>query len=65
MLGISKRGDKHLCQLLVQCARVYMLRLGNKKGALSDWVRSLLSRRHSKVVACALANELARIASGR
>jgi len=62
LLGISKRGDKHLRQLLVQCARVYMLRLDYQKGALADWVRSLLSRRHSNVVACALANKLARIA---
>ena len=62
LLGISKRGDKHLRQLLVQCARVYMQRLEYQKGALADWVRSLLGRRHSNVVACALANKLARIA---
>ena len=62
LLGISKRGDKHLRQLLVQCSRVYMQRLDHQKGALADWVRSLLSRRHSNVVACALANKLARIA---
>ncbi|WLG83970.1 IS110 family transposase [Pseudomonas cucumis] len=62
LLGISKRGDKHLRQLLVQCARVYMQRLEHQKGALADWVRSLLGRRHSNVVACALANKLARIA---
>ncbi|NUT90379.1 IS110 family transposase [Pseudomonas corrugata] len=62
LLGISKRGDKHLRQLLVQCARVYMQRLEHQKGALADWVRSLLMRRHSNVVACALANKLARIA---
>jgi len=62
LLGISKRGDKNLRRLLVQCARVYMLRLDYQKGALADWVRSLLMRRHSNVVACALANKLARIA---
>jgi transposase len=62
LLGISKRGDKHLRQLLVQCSRVYMQRLDHQKGALADWVRSLLSGRHSNVVACALANKLARIA---
>lgn len=62
LLGISKRGDKHLRQLLVQCSRVYMQRLDHQKGALADWVRALLSRRHSNVVACALANKLARIA---
>lgn len=62
LLGISKRGDKHLRQLLVQCSRVYMQTLEYRKGALADWVRALLSRRHSNVVACALANKLARIA---
>jgi transposase len=62
LLGISKRGDKHLRQLLVQCSRVYMQRLDHQKGALADWVRTLLSRRHSNVVACARANKLARIA---
>lgn len=62
LLGISKRGDKNLRRLLVQCARVYMQHLERQKGALADWVRSLLARRHSNVVACALANKLARIA---
>jgi transposase len=62
LLGISKRGDKNLRRLLVQCARVYLQRLERQQGALADWVRSLLQRRHSNVVACALANKLARIA---
>lgn len=64
LLGISKRGDKNLRRLLVQCARVYLQRLEHQRGALADWVRSLLCRRHSNVVACALANKLARIAWG-
>ncbi|WP_248801205.1 IS110 family transposase [Pseudomonas sp. MWU13-2105] len=62
LLGISKRGDKNLRRLLVQCARVYMLHLDRQKGPLALWVRSLLMRRHANVVACALANKLARIA---
>lgn len=62
LLGISKRGDKNLRRLLVQCARVYLQRLEHQQGALADWVHSLLQRRHSNVVACALANKLARIA---
>ncbi|MBI6554563.1 IS110 family transposase [Pseudomonas veronii] len=62
LLGISKRGDKNLRRLLVQCARVYLQHIERQKGALADWVRSLLTRRHSNVVACALANKLARIA---
>ncbi|SIT50107.1 transposase [Paraburkholderia piptadeniae] len=62
LLGISKRGDKNLRRLLVQCARSYMQRLERQTGRLADWVRGMLTRRHSNVVACALANKLARTA---
>ncbi|MYM41046.1 IS110 family transposase [Duganella qianjiadongensis] len=61
LLGISKRGDKDLRRLLVQCARAYMQRLERQQGRLAQWVRGMLMRRHSNVVACALANKLARI----
>jgi transposase len=60
LLGISKRGDKNLRRLLVQCARSYMRHLDKHKGMLADWLRTMLLRRHSNVVACALANKLAR-----
>lgn len=63
LLGISKRGDKELRRLLVQCARTIMQRIEHRTDALGVWIRSLLARRHSNVVACALANKLARIAS--
>ncbi|MBB2984791.1 transposase [Paraburkholderia tropica] len=62
LLGISKRGDKNLRRLLVHCARAYMRRLDRRSGSMADWVRSMLTRRHSNVVACALANKLARTA---
>lgn len=62
LLGISKRGDGNIRRLLVQCARAYMLRLDRQTGRLADWVRAMLTRRHSNVVACALANKLARTA---
>ncbi|MDE9538540.1 IS110 family transposase [Xenorhabdus bovienii] len=62
LLGISKRGNKNLRRLLVQCARVFMQRLDNYSGKLADWVRQQLERKHSNVVACALANKFARIA---
>jgi len=61
LLGISKRGDKNLRRLLVQCARSYMQRLEHQTGPLACWVRAVLMRRHSNVAACALANKLARI----
>ncbi|HGV9720721.1 TPA: IS110 family transposase [Salmonella enterica subsp. enterica serovar Enteritidis] len=62
LLGISKRGDKNLRRLLVQCARSFMMRLEHQQGRLAEWVREQLSKKHSNVVACALANKLARIA---
>lgn len=62
LLGISKRGDKNIRRLLVQCARAYMQRIERQTGRLAQWVRAMLARRHSNVVACALANKLARIA---
>jgi len=62
LLGISKRGDKNLRRLLVQCARVFMQRLDKNSGPLVTWTRQMLTRRHSNVVACALANKFARIA---
>lgn len=62
LLGISRRGDKNIRRLLVTCARAYMIRLDKKTGRLADWVRAMMTRRHSNVVACALANKLARTA---
>lgn len=60
-MGISKRGDKNLRLLLAQCARVYMQNVNRQTGRLADWVRELSQRRHSNVVACAVANKFARI----
>ncbi|MFS3860404.1 IS110 family transposase [Proteus mirabilis] len=62
LLGISKRGDKNIRRLLVQCARVYIQRIEYQTGRLANWVKVQLSKKHSCIVACALANKLARIA---
>ncbi len=61
LLGISKRGDKLLRRLLVQCARVVMQNAAKWQSAVAQWTQQLMTRRHSNVVACALANKLARI----
>ncbi|BBQ30000.1 IS110 family transposase (plasmid) [Aeromonas caviae] len=61
LLGISKRGDKSLRRLLVQCARVIMLNAPKWECAMALWTQQLMARCHSNVVACALANKLARI----
>jgi transposase len=62
LLGISKRGDKNVRHLLVQCAKAYMRQLEHQTGQLACWVRAMRARRHPNVVACALASKLARIA---
>lgn len=61
LLGISKRGNAQLRSLLVQGARAVMRYIERRHDALGTWVQSLLRRRHSNVVACALANKMARI----
>jgi transposase len=60
LLGISKRGDKNLRRLLMQCARAYAT-AGTAIRAAGTWVGTMLTRRHSNVVACASANNTARI----
>ncbi|CAM3643219.1 IS110 family transposase [Rouxiella silvae] len=62
LLGISKRGNKKIRTLLVQCARVFIQKQEHQSGKLADWVRDLLCRKSNFVVTCALANKLARIA---
>lgn len=61
MLGITKRGDGTLRRLLVQCARVLLMRKDQREDAMVQWARRLSGRRHTNVVACALAAKLARI----
>ncbi|WP_373975351.1 IS110 family transposase [Chitinibacter sp. SCUT-21] len=61
LLGISRRGDKSLRRLLVQCAHVIMLNATRWNSAIAEWTRELMVRRHGNVVACAVANKLARV----
>ena len=62
LLGISKRGNKTLRRLLVQGARSFMRYVHLRDDLLSLWVKEQLNKKHSNIVACALANKLARIA---
>lgn len=39
LLGISKRGNKKIRTLLVQCARVFIQKLEHYKSKRADWVR--------------------------
>ena len=62
LLGISKRGDTYLRNLLIHGARSVSHWFERKTDGLSRWVTALLARRHPNVAVVALANKLARIA---
>jgi transposase len=62
MLGISKRGDAYLRQLMVHGARAAVRAARGKDDRLSRWIQGLLAHKHSNVVTVALANKTARMA---
>src|SRR6202007_2286199 len=60
---ISKRGNRYLRTLLMQAARVILLRPANwAKHSFGPWLTAAANRLHHNVLATALANKLARIA---
>src|SRR6478752_3096936 len=60
---ITKRGNRYLRTLLMQGARVILLRPANwAKHSFGPWLTAATSRLHHNVLATALANKLARIA---
>lgn len=62
ILGINKRGDAYLRQLLVHGARAAVRTARGKTDPLSRWINALLAHKHSNVVTVALANKTARMA---
>jgi transposase len=62
ILGISKRGDAYLRQLLVHGARSAVRAANGKDDGLSHWIQRLLAHKHNNVVTVALANKTARMA---
>ena len=62
MLGISKRGDSYLRQLMVHGARAAVRTAKHHDDALSQWIQQLGKRKHTNVVVVALANKTARMA---
>jgi transposase len=58
----SKRGDKYIRCLLVSGAIAVLRHTRTRTTKDAAWVRGLLTRRPTKVVAMALANKNARIA---
>jgi transposase len=64
MLGrISKRGSKYLRTLLIQAAKVLLMRPHNcARYSFGSWLNFASERLHRNKLAVALANKLARIA---
>ena len=62
LLGISKRGNRYLRTLFVQCARAVLQQRNKHSTRLSEWLGQLTVRAHRNVVCVTLANKLARIA---
>lgn len=62
LLGISKRGDVYLRQLLIHGARSVLQRVGRKDDRISRWASALQKRSHTNIAAVALANKMARTA---
>jgi transposase len=60
---ISKRGSKYLRTLLIQAAKVLLMRPYNwARYSFGSWLNSASERLHRNKLAVALANKLARIA---
>lgn len=62
LLGISKRGDAYLRQLLVHGARTVLRHAERKGDRTSRWISALQERRHKNVATVALANKMVRTA---
>src|SRR5262244_2715994 len=60
---VSKRGSKYLRTLLIQAAKVLLMRPHNwARYSFGPWLNSASARLHRNKLAVALANKLARIA---
>jgi len=62
LLGISKRGDVYLRQLIIHGARAVLRWVERKEDATSRWASALKSRRPTNVAVVAMANKIARMA---
>lgn len=62
LLGISKRGDVYLRQLLIHGARSIVRAVDRKADRTSQWAAALKQRRHTNIAVVAMANKMARVA---
>jgi transposase len=61
LLGISKRGDRHLRPLIIHGTRAALRVAERKRDPRSIWISRLKLRRGPNVAAVALANKNARV----
>jgi transposase len=62
LLGISKRGNRYLRKLFVQCARAVLQQKAKQTPVLKAWLEKLTARAYRHVAGVAVANKLARMA---
>lgn len=62
LLGITRKGNRDLKQLMIHGARAVVAKAGKKEDKRSGWINKLAAKKHSNVVATALANRTARMA---
>jgi transposase len=62
LLGISKRGDVYLRQLLIHGARAVLRWVERKEDHTSRWATALKARRHTNIACVAMANKITRVA---
>lgn len=61
LLGISKRGNSYLRQLLIHGARAVLKNIGEKQDRFSRWLRAMVNRIGFNKATVALANKNARL----
>ena len=62
LLGISKRGDVYLRQLIIHGARSILRWVERKTDRISQWATALKVRRHKNIAIVAMANKMVRVA---
>ena len=62
LLGISKRGDVYLRQLIIHGARAILRWVDRKTDPINRWASALKVRRHKNIATVAMANKMVRVA---
>jgi transposase len=62
LLGISKRGDVYLRQLIIHGARSILRWVDRKTDRTSRWAAGIKARRHQNIAIVAMANKMVRVA---